>query len=94
MSELYLPTLHYFANNNRYSGSEGLLRFMLTPAVEMKTPKEVDMEASAIHGQLWHGPYCLEKSQVEAEATFPMEEASLAAIRQWLLDHLEQEAPA
>ncbi len=87
MAELYLPTLHYFVNNNRFSGSDGLLRFMLTPQVQMKTPKEVDLEASSIHGQLWHGLYCLEKSEVEAEADFPMGEDALEAIRRWLLDH-------
>ena len=89
---LYLPTLHYFANNNRFSGSQGLLRFMLTPAVERKSAKEVDLEASSIHGQLWHGRYCLEKSTVEAEETFPMSQEGLKAMRQWLEDHLE--APA
>ncbi len=84
---LYLPTLHYFANNNRFSGSQGLLRFMLTPAVERKSAKEVDLEASSIHGQLWHGLYCLEKSRVEAEETFPMSDEGLAAIRAWLEAH-------
>ena len=91
MAELYLPTLHYFANDNRFSGSDGPLRFMLTPRVQMKTPKEVDLEQSSIHGQLWHGPYCLEKSEIEAEADFPMCEESRAAIRRWLLDHWDGE---
>ena len=86
---IFLPTLHYFENNNRFSGSFGSLRFMLTPVVQMKTPKEVDLEASTIRGQLWHGLYCLEKSEVEAEETFPMSQEGLAAMRQWLEDHLE-----
>ena len=92
---IFLPTLHYFENNNRFSGSFGLLRFMLTPEVQMKTPKEVDLEASSIHGQLWHGLYCLEKSQVEAEKTFPMSQEGLQAMRQWLEEHMEapQETP-
>ncbi len=87
MAEIYLPTLHWFENNNPFSGSDGPLRFMLTPHVEMATPKEVDLAASSIHGRLWHGPYCLEKSQVEAEADFPMEKESIDAIRKWLEEH-------
>ena len=85
--ELYLPTLHYFENSNRFSGSLGALRFMLTPEVVMATPKEVDLAASSIRGQLWHGPYCLEMSQVEAECTVPMSPAGLADLRAWLEAH-------
>ena len=84
MDEIFLPTLHYFENNNRFSGSAGQLRFMLTPQVVMKTPKEVDLEASSILGQLWHGPFCIEKSVVEAEREFAMRQDALPEIRQWL----------
>jgi len=85
MDELYLPTLHYFENENRFSGSRGALRFMLTPVVAKKNPKEVDLAASSIHGQLWHGLYCLEKSTVEEERDFPMSVQALEEIRAWLL---------
>ncbi len=84
MAEIYLPTLHYFENNNRFSGSDGPLRFMLTPEVVMLSPKEVDLPASSIHGQLWHGPYCLEKSTVEQERVFPMTPGAIGEIREWL----------
>lgn len=87
MAELYLPTLHYFENKNRFSGSDGKLRFMLTPSVVMRTPKEVDLEQSSILGQLWHGPFCLEKSSVEQERTFPMSVEALEDIRAWLLEN-------
>lgn len=87
MEGLYLPTLHYFENNNRFSGSDGPLRFMLTPNVVMRTPKEPDISQSTIFGQLWHGPYCLEKSVVEAEQTFPMSIEALEEIRVWLLEN-------
>ena len=87
MDEIYLPGLHYFENNNRFSGSSGMLRFMLTPQVQMKTPKEVDLENSSIHAQLWHGPYCLEKSTVEEEQVFPMSQEAIEEIRRWLTSH-------
>ena len=87
--QIFLPTLHYFENNNRFSGSFGLLRFMLTPQVYMKSPKEVDLGASTILGQLWHGLYCIEKSEIEVEQTFPMSAQGLADIRTWLESHQE-----
>lgn len=87
MAELYLPTLHYFENNNRFSGSDGPLRFMLTPNVVMRSAKEVELSESTIFGQLWHGPFCLEKSTVEQERTFPMSVEALAEIRAWLLEN-------
>ena len=46
MEELFLPVLHSFENNNVFTGSYGALRFKVTPAITMKNPKEVDMEAS------------------------------------------------
>ena len=55
----------------------------------MKSPKEVDLEASTILGQLWHGLYCIEKSEIEAEQTFPMSAQGLADIRTWLESHQE-----
>lgn len=87
MDTIFLPTLHYFENNNRFSGSSGLLRFMLTPQVEMQSAKEVNLAASSIHAQLWHGPFCFEKSTIEKEETFPMSEEGIAAIRAWLTEN-------
>lgn len=84
MDEIYLPTLHYFENNNRFSGSCGALRFMLTPKVVMRNPKEVNPEESSIEGQLWHGPYCLEKSTVEQTRAFAMSREGLEGLHAWL----------
>jgi len=86
MDEIYLPTLHFFENNNRFSGSCGALRFMLTPNVVMLNPKEVNLPESSIHGQIWHGQFCLEKSVVEEERDFPMSVEALMDIRAWLSD--------
>ena len=49
-----------------------------------KTPKEVDMEASSIVAEFWHGPFCYEKSQMEGSATFPMTEEGRAQLKDWL----------
>lgn len=87
MGEIYLPTLHYFENKNRFSGSDGTLRFMLTPIVVMRNAKEVNLEESSIKGELWHGTLCYDKSTMEVEQMFPMSGDGVEEIRRWLEQH-------
>lgn len=82
--QIFIPTLHTFAMNNIYTGSWGLFRFRVVPNVVMRTPKEVDMEASSMFVQFWHGIFCYEKSQMEGEETFPMTEEGRSAMKDWL----------
>ena len=84
MAEIFLPTLHTFAMKNPFTGSCGAFRFRAVPNVVMKTPKEVDMEASSISAEFWHGPYCYEKSTMEGAETFPMSEEGRLALKAWL----------
>ncbi len=84
MEELFIPTLHTFAMNNIFTGSQGLFRFRIKPNVEMATPKEVDFEKSTMFVQFWHGLYCYEKSTMEDEKTFPMSEEGRLEMKQWL----------
>ena len=86
MPDIYLPTLHTFAMNNVFTGSCGLLRFRIVPTVVKVegNQKEVDMDKSTIHVQLWHGELCYEKSQIEQEQTFPMSEEGRSNMKQWL----------
>ena len=88
MEELFLPVLHSFENNNVFTGSYGPLRFKVTPAFTMKNPKEVDMEASSMTVELWHGPYCYEKSEMETQETFPLSEEGRENMRRFLLEHV------
>ena len=84
MAELFIPTLHTFAMENIFTGSCGAFRFRAAPTVVKKTPKEVDMEASSITAEYWHGPFCYEKSEMEGEETFPMSEEGRLAMKTWL----------
>ncbi len=84
MSDIFLPTLHTFAMNNIFTGSLGAFRFRAVPNVVKATPKEVDMAASSISVEYWHGPFCYEKSQMEGSATFPMSEEGRQAMKDWL----------
>ena len=84
MAELFIPTLHTFAMENIFTGSCGAFRFRAAPTVVKKTPKEVDMEASSITAEYWHGPFCYEKSEMEGKETFPMSEEGRLAMKMWL----------
>ena len=88
MAEIFLPTLHTFAMKNPFTGSCGAFRFRAIPNVVMKTPKEVDFEASSIHVEYWHGPFCYEKSEMEGEGTFPMSEEGRLSMKAWLEERI------
>ena len=87
MEEIFVPTLHTFATKNGFTGSDGLFRYKITPVVVMKTPKEVDLEASSIRAEYWHGPLCYEKSDIEDEKVFPMSAEGRADLQAWLTEH-------
>ena len=84
MAEIFLPTLHWFAMNNLFTGSCGEFRFRAEPHVVMATQKEVDFDNSSIRTEFWHGPLCYELSAMEAEQTFPMTEEGRSAMKAWL----------
>ena len=84
MADIFLPTLHWFAMTNTFSGSSGEFRFMIKPNVIMKTPKEVDFDASTIYVEFWHGLFCYEKSEMEGNATFPLTDEGREDMLAWL----------
>lgn len=84
MKEIFLPTLHWFAMKNPFTGSCGMLRFKIVPNVQMLTPKEVDFANSSITAEYWHGIYCYEKSEIEGVETFPMTEEGRLDMKAWL----------
>ncbi len=84
MEDLFIPTLHTFAMKNLFTGSYGMLRFRIKPAVVMATPKEVDFAQSSMFVEYWHGLYCYEKSEMEGSETFPMSEEGRQAMIDWL----------
>ena len=89
--DLFLPVLHSFENGNTFTGSYGSMRFKATPNVVMLTPKEVNLPESSIRAEVWHGPLCYEKSEMEDERTFPMSEEGRAELHAWLKAHIAPE---
>ncbi len=82
--ELFLPTLHWFAMKNPFTGSCGAFRFRIIPRVTMATAKEVDFDQSFLEAEYWHGPFCYEKSEMEAKEAFPMTEDGRESMKKWL----------
>jgi len=84
MEDLFIPTLHTFAMKNTFTGSCGAFRFRIVPDVVMRTPKEVDFDASSISAEYWHGQFCYEKSEIEDKRSFPMTEQGRQEMKNWL----------
>lgn len=84
MPDIFLPTLHSFAMNNKFTGSWKELRFCVEPNVAKLNKKEVDFPNSSISVRYWYGPFCMEKSEIKEEKTFPMTEEGRLAIKSWL----------
>ena len=91
MNEVYLPTLHSFAMKNNFTGSCGMFRFRVCPAVVMATAKEVDFENSTMVAEYWHGLFCYEKSEIEGREVFSLTEEGRQAMKTWLESHVEGE---
>ncbi len=64
--------LEYFAFGNNFSGSRGLFNYKILPSKEN------------IHLIAWYGKNCSAKSEIAAEADFPLAEESRPLICQWL----------
>ncbi len=79
-SDFYVPNLATFLNDNAYLGSFHGLRFRLKPAAR----GEGEQKEQVIEALVWYGIYCLELSQVVAEASFPMTEEGYADMLAWL----------
>ena len=64
----FLPNLLTFTNGNTFLGSFRGLRFRVKPGTE----GEGDEAREVLACLCWYGEYCLEESEVAAEASFPL----------------------
>ena len=76
--EFYMPGLSHFENDTGWSGSRGLLCY------EIEKPQE-----GALRVVIWQGPFCRKYARQEGEATFPVSEEGIAAMRTWLLEQAD-----
>ena len=76
----YLPNLYTFQNGNTFYGSLHQMRFRVRPVVrESEEEKETLLEV-----QVWYGEYCMEESEIAAQAAFPESEAGYEALLDWM----------
>lgn len=76
---LEIPGYEYFAAKNLFSGNKGMFNFKIFPS-------DTDMTV-----KIWFGAFCLERSQVEREEHFAMDQNGYAAMCEWL-ERAEREA--
>lgn len=76
----YLPNLYTFQNGNTFIGSFQGLRFRVKPG----KAGEGDEERPILSALVWYGAYCLEQSEVQAEADFTLTEEGRDALLDWL----------
>ena len=79
-SFFFLPNLLSFTNGNTYLGSFLGLRFRVKPTTE----EEGDEAKEVLACLCWYGEYCLEESQVAAEASFPLSAEGREQVIDWL----------
>ncbi len=78
MSELFLPVLSHFLNNNPWTASHARMRCRVVPTV--------NEDSGTLAAEVWEGPWAYEFSTVEEERAFPLTQEGLEQLRQWLLD--------
>ena len=80
MAELFLPVLSHFLNGNPWTASDGRMRYRVVPSLAQ------NVEECILTAQ---GPWAYEFSEIEEEKIFPLTEAGLKVLRQWLGDWRE-----
>ena len=72
MSEIFIPTMLFWENENTWYGSLGSTRFYIAP------------QEGQLHVQLWRGQLTKELSEIEEEVDFPLSEDGLGEMTAWL----------
>lgn len=85
-SFFYLPNLYTFQNKNAFYGSYRGLRFYVKPT-ELTEGEE---KKTVFQCCVWYGEFCLEESEVIAEAQFPLDADGHAQVIAWLDEQYRQ----
>ena len=81
-----LPGIHFFISGNPFTGSFRGLNYRILP-VKADAEKDIDSHFAV---SVWTGMLCSSLSEVEAEATFPLDTDGLAAIELWLREQYKK----
>lgn len=80
----YLTNLHSWSNGNAFYGSLRAMRFLVRPTVLRDKGTGELLPESKIEVLVWKGEYCLEESEVLAQAEFPLTEEGREQVIEWL----------
>ena len=69
-----LRPFDFFSNRNTYTGSDGRLRYLISPGEE------------TLDVQVWNQDVCFELAQILESASFPLSPEGLAETRVWLAE--------
>lgn len=78
-TDLFIPVLSHFENENPWLASAGRLRCRVLPAAAEENPQKKILMA-----EVWEGPWAYEFSTVEETREFPLSEEGLQALSVWL----------
>ncbi len=78
MNTIEIPTLLFWENGNSWYGSLGNTRFYIKP----ETPEGAEEKQLTV--KLWKGPLAMDRSEILAEAAFPVSGEGLARTAAWL----------
>lgn len=71
-SSFDIPSLNYFTSKNIFTGSLRGMGYIITP------------QEGQLHGAVWHGNLRSDLSEMVSQVDFPLEEAGLASLLDWL----------
>ena len=85
MEPVQIPTLLFWENGNTWYGSKGLARFFIHPVTT--TPdanQENSIPERTLEVELWRGPLTKQLSEILQTASFPLSDAGIASLTDWL----------
>lgn len=93
-----IPELLYFQNGGTFTGSvsntgEKEFRYKLSPDKKASDEQNEQEPEKAIKAEVWYGPFCYEKSTVENESAFSMDEQGRSEAIDWLCRNYEAMIP-
>ncbi len=76
-----IPVISFFMSGNAFCGSHRGMNYRITP-VKADVERDIFAHLAVV---IWYGMLCSEKSEMEAEETFPLDIDGLKATRDWLI---------
>ena len=79
----YLTNLHSWTNGNAFYGSLRAMRFLVKPTVVRDKESGELQPESKVEAFVWKGEYCMEESEILAQAEFPLTEEGREQVLVW-----------